>query len=134
MLALRKFSKNKDGLAAIETALVLPFVAVFLFGILQISLIFYDISLTSNSLEDASRDILMMNSPSDSEVIAAASSAVHSPRVGEVQLTTTIVSKYGSDYAQLDASYVYSVVIPFYPESIDLSVNKTLSSEIILQR
>lgn len=128
------FWKNNEGVAALETALVLPFVAVFLFGILQISLIYYDISMTSNSLESASREILMINGPSNQDVIDAANAEIHSPNSGTVNLVTTFSSKYGSDYADLTAVYNYSIVIPFYPDSIDFSVNRTLSTEIILQR
>jgi Flp pilus assembly protein TadG len=127
----KNFSKNKDGATAVETALVLPFIAAFLFGILQISLIFYDLSMTQNSLEEAAREILILSSPTDAEVIAVANAAIHNPSTASVVLTTTFVNQFGSDYAILDAAFSYSVDVPF---TSGLSVNKTLGTEITLQR
>ena len=126
--------QNTDGATAVETALVLPFVTVFLFGILQIALVFFDISMTSNSLEDASREILMISGPTDQDVIDAANTAIHVPNSGNVNLVTTFSTKYGSDYADLTATYTYSFEIPFYPDNIDFSINRELSTEIVLQR
>lgn len=128
---IRKFSKNRDGATAVETALVLPFIATFLFAILQISLIFYDLSMTQNSLEQAAREILILTEPTDSEVTAVANAAIHNPTTASVVLTTTFVNQFGSDYAVLNAAFSYSVDIPF---TNGLSVSKTLGTEITLQR
>lgn len=128
---LKNFRLDQRGAIAIETALVMPLVAVFLFGVLQVSLIFYDLSMTQNSLEDAARDILILSNPTDGEVTAAANAAIHQPRTASVVLTTTFVTQFGSDYAVLDAAFSYDVDIPF---TSGMSVNKTLGTEITLQR
>jgi len=126
-----KYHKNTDGATAVETALVLPFVAVFLFAILQISLIFYDLSMTQNSLEEAAREILILADPTDADVQAVATATVHQPRTASVVLTTTFVNQFGADYALLDAQFSYSVKVPF---TNGFSVNKALGTEVVLRR
>ncbi|NNC36891.1 MAG: pilus assembly protein [Hyphomonadaceae bacterium] len=128
---LKKFGKNKEGATAVETALVLPLVAVFLFGILQVSLAFYELSMTQNSLEDAAREILILNNPTDAEVESTANAAIHQSQNASIVLTTTFVNQFGSDYAQLNAAFNYSLDIPF---TDGISVSRTLGTEIILQR
>jgi Flp pilus assembly protein TadG len=127
----KNFKSDENGVTAVETALVLPFVAVFLFGILQISLVFYDISMTQNSLEDTAREVLMLNNPTNQDVIDLANATVHSPTNGTVTVTTTIISKYGADYANIDAAFAYTADIPF---TDGISINKTIGTSIILQR
>jgi Flp pilus assembly protein TadG len=128
---IKKFGRNQDGATAVETALVLPFIAAFLFGILQVSLIFYDLSMTQNSLEEAAREILILTAPTDAEVTAVANAAIHSPSTATVVLTTSFINQFGSDYAILDAAFSYSVDIPF---TNGISVSKSLGTEISLQR
>lgn len=126
-----KYLEDKQGATAVETALVLPFVAAFLFGILQVSLVFYDLSMTQNSLEQAARDILILADPTDADVVAAATAAMYQPRTASVVLTTSFVNQYGADYAQLDAAFSYAVQVPF---TNGISVNRTLGTEVVLRR
>lgn len=128
---LKKFGKNNEGATAVETALVLPLVAVFLFGILQVSLVFYELSVTQNSLEDAAREILILSEPTDAEVLAVATANVHQSNNASIVLTTTFVTQFGSDYAQLNAAFSYDLDIPF---TDGISVSRNLGTEIILQR
>ena len=123
--------KNIDGTTAIEAAMVIPAVLAILIGTMQISMAFYDIAMTKNSLDLSVREVLLRQDPTNSDITQIVNNNIYNSENSTITVTTTFENKYGADYANITASISYPLVIPFVS---DLSIDKHLASSIVINR
>lgn len=128
---IRLFGKNNNGATVLEAAIVIPIVLAILIGAMQISLAFYDISMTKNSIDKSARKILLLQDPTNAEITQIVTSNIYQSGNSTIAATTAFETKYGSDYANITATISYALVIPFVD---DLTIDKELKSSIVINR
>src|SRR3974377_914061 len=65
---IRSIWRNNEGSALIETALILPFLIIFIFGVLEFSWLIYQRHMISTGISDAARYIARSTTPNDPTV------------------------------------------------------------------
>ena len=131
LLRIKLFSKNNDGATIIEAAMVIPVVVMILIGTMQVSLAFYDISMTKYSLSTSVREILLLQDPTNFEITQIVNSNIYNSNNATITVATAFVTKYGSDYTNITANVSYPLVIPFVG---NLTIDKQLESSIVINR
>ena len=56
---------NQNGIAALELTLLLPFLLILIFGIIEFSIILYDKQMITNASREAARAGIVYNEPTD---------------------------------------------------------------------
>ena len=128
---LKTLWHDRQGATAVEAAFILPIIVTILFGVMQISLAFYDISMTKNTLDESVRQILLVQSPTDADIDEILTNNIHSSTISEITTSTSYETKFGAEYANISASISYAVAIPF---TDGISIDKNMTSTIILNR
>lgn len=128
---IRHFCRNKEGATAIEAAIITPVVLTILIGTMQVSMAFYDISMTKNSLDTSVREILLRQEPSNSDITQIVTNNIYHSGNSTITVSTAFETKYGSDYTNITANVSYPLVIPFVS---DLTIDKQLESQIVINR
>ena len=125
------FSKNTEGATAVEAAMVIPVVLALLIGTMQVSLAFYDISMTKNSMDLSVREILLQQDPTNFEITQIVNNNIYSSNNSTITVTTTFDTRYGTDFTNITANVSYPMIIPFVR---NLSIDKQLESSIAITR
>lgn len=117
LCCLRRLSRCEAGVAAVEFALVLPLLIIFLIGIYAAGSLMHSVSSVSYALEDTARMLQMNSKLTEKDLQAALDKKLGSFGRQEVTLAMTVdKDSYGSSIARLTASYPYTLAIPFIPE------------------
>lgn len=109
---LNRFLKDSSGASAVEAAICFPIVLTLMFGCFQYGLFFNKTTELNHSFQEASREIKLLDNPSNSELKALFSSKISAKDQDNVTLTVNRVNRYGESFASIDMTYNYTIDIP----------------------
>lgn len=120
-LRYRSFSllRCTCGAAAVEFALVFPFLMTLLLGIYSVGSVMHCISSVRYALEETARMLQLNPTLTEDDLQAAIDTklASYGSRVVKVTLTmNTDTDETGSEIAHLSASYSWLIAVPFIPK------------------
>jgi len=114
--AVRKLSALKNdcsGASAIEAAICFPIVLMLMFACFQYGLFFNKSTELNHRFQEASRQVKLLDNPSDSELLALFNGKISDNVKDDVTLTVSRVNRYGETFASVDMTYEYTMAIPF---------------------
>ncbi|RWM24441.1 MAG: pilus assembly protein [Mesorhizobium sp.] len=129
---VRAFAGNASGGAAIEFALIVPFLIMLLFGIFAFGWSMNNMSSVRYTLEASARSLQLNNTLTESDIQAIATKKLQALGLKDVNVTiTTDPPSGGFKMAHVSASYAFVINFPYfsdYPISYSTSVTVPLIS------
>ena len=124
---IKAFSRNEDGAAAVEFALVAVLFLTTLFGILEMGRIFWTLNTLQYAAESAARHYLTNTDISDEDLEDYVSDKMEEIHLDDEGLTVIITKSTLSDidFIQIDLSYDFGLLGAMMPAALD---NISLSS------
>lgn len=138
--------KNKQGIASIEFAIILPILLILIFGIIELSLILYNKAMLTNaSREGARAGIVYRADPttgeyspiSDAEIRAVVNNylANHLITFGGPKTATTTITRVGtSPGGQLTVSVTFGYRFLVLPNFISTAINPINLNAVTIMR
>lgn len=111
-IKLGGFRDDTSGASAVEAAICFPIVLTLMFGCFQYGLFFNKTTELNHSFQEASRQVKLLDNPSDSELRALFNSKISPNDQDNVTLTVNRVNRYGETFASIDMTYEYTIDIP----------------------
>lgn len=132
-----KFIKSQNGVAAVEFGIILPFLLVVIFGIIEFGLLMYNKQVLTNASREGARAGIVQASPHISETAikgivtdySSKSLLVNFGATTSPTITTGTCTGFGDD---LTVSVTYTYNFFAFPNVIKL-LNGTFSNSIDLQ-
>lgn len=110
---LKRATADRRGATAVEMAMCFPFIAVLIFGVIQIGLFMYSGAMVQRSLEVSARDAAVQGLTSHAEITAHVKNNVHDPVIGHVFVRSVTFERYDEQFARIIGTYRVSLPIPF---------------------
>lgn len=121
---------SEDGATAVEVALCLPIIIMLAFACFQYGLFYNNATNINKRLDDASRQVKLMDDPSKDALVAHYNDFI--PQNYDVTLSVDRVDRYDESFAEVTLTYRHSVDIPFarnYPFTSNYKNLVLLSSD-----
>jgi Flp pilus assembly protein TadG len=113
----RAFTRDPSGGAALEFALIAPFLIILLFGIFAFGWALNAMSTVRYTLETSSRALQMKNTLTQSEIQAIATAKLLAMGLKNVNVTIAIDAPSGGfRMAHLTASYAFVIEFPYFDQ------------------
>jgi len=126
----RAFAGNASGGAAIEFALIVPFLIMLLFGIFAFGWSMNNVSSVRYALEASARSLQLNNTLTQSDIQAVATQKLQALGLQNVNVTiTTDPASGGFRMAHVNASYAFVISFPYFS---DYPINYTTSVTVPL--
>ena len=134
---MRRVMRAREGVTAIETALLLPLLLIILFGIIEFSILFYDKAMITNASREGARVGIAFcfdpatgrTHPPDSEIIAAVNQYCQNFLItfGSASAPNTAIARTGNgagDSLTVRVTYTYDfLVLPNFLTSLGGAIN-----------
>lgn len=107
---------DQNGAAAVETAIVLPALIIFVFGIFHLGWAIYCGSDVRHALERASRVYIADRNAADGAFLSAVGAHLETVRLEDVSVTIARERRAsGAELAKVQWVYRHDLVVPFLP-------------------
>ncbi len=110
---ITRFSRNKDGAAAIEAAIVFPLLISCLFIIFGIGTYIFGIHQAQRIVEETAREVRMVHNPNEEELQTMLSDNMRSPFMGKYSPEVKLLSQFDGNYVELKVTYDFKFDFPF---------------------
>lgn len=133
-LPWRGLGRQESGSDVVEFAVLLPVLAVVLFGIIQYALLFAAYITIRNASATGARQAVI--SPNNNNVIMSAATAAVGPLLdtSQVQVEVTSVTINGAIGTSVTVSYPFKLIIPYVVPGRDANSNiRTITATTVIQ-
>jgi len=139
MMKTRSKLANQDGVAAAEFALILPFLVILIFGMIEFSLVLYNKAMLTNASRVGARDKIAGFSDSDIGNLVTSYCNTHlinlggannSVSAGNVDVATVVLANGAKDGVSVTVTYDYNFL---FASLIGLNDSISLSGQTIMR-
>lgn len=114
MNSLRNYFLRDDGATAVEFAMISLLFVSFLFGIIELSRIFWTLNTLQYAIEDTARYAFVNQGATNADLVDHAAASMAGIQVDTAMLTvttsTTMIS--GIQFIEVQGSYVFTMLVP----------------------
>lgn len=115
---VQRFGRDQDGASALEFAILLPVFLMFMLGIFQMGLVFYQVGTAQHALEEAARTLMVRQDMTPGEVEAAVRARLGPFMLQPVTVTQALGHEGDADVVRVNLSFTMEVTIPFVPSLV----------------
>lgn len=112
---VRRFGRHDGGASALEFAILLPVFLMFMLGIFQMGLVFYQVGTAQHALEEAARTLMVQQDMTSAEVEAAVRARLDAFMLQPVTVTQALEHAGDAEVVRVNVSFTIEVAIPFVP-------------------
>ena len=109
---LRKYIGNKEGVAAIEAAIVFPILIMCIFAILGFGVFLFGTHQAQRVVEETSRQARVVSEPTKEDLVSLLKANMKSPPFGTYTPNVVLVTQFGGEYAELSLNYNFKFNFP----------------------
>jgi len=117
-LLVQRFRRHDGGASALEFAILLPVFLMFMLGIFQMSLVFYQVGTAQHALEEAARTLMVRQDMTPAEVEVAVRDRLDAFLLQPVTITQALERAGDADVVRVNVSFTMEVAIPFVPSLV----------------
>ena len=127
---IRKYIGNKDGVAAIEAAIIFPILIACIFLVLGFGTYMFGSHQAQRMVEETAREARVVHEPTEEQLLALLNQNMKSAPFGTYTPNVVMVTQFGGEYASLAVDYNFSFEFPFVG---DLGMTSSASTEVKLR-
>lgn len=118
-----RMKKSEDGAAVVEFAFALPILLTFIFGMFQLSLVFWANAGAQHAMGEAARTATLFPTPTTAQIESVVSSQQWGTHNGRMQ-TPTVTQDTTNEYFEIDIVYVQPTDFIFF-KGPDVTIRKS---------
>ncbi len=110
---LKNYFVNKDGVAAIEAAIIFPILIACLFAVLGFGVYMFGTHQAQRVVEQTARQARVVSEPTKGDLLSLLNTNMKKPPFGTYTPDVILISQFGGSYAELSVEYNFSFDFPF---------------------
>lgn len=110
--SIASWKRDESGASAVEAAIFFPVIIMTFYAIFQYAIFFNNSTDLNKRFRDASRQVKLMENPSDSE-LQSHFQGILGHHDSKVTLSVQRIERYGEKFAEVTMTYAHTLDIPF---------------------